>query len=429
MTLVQFFLVACGDSDKQNSNLTKDAGTAQFVNQLVEEGGVSSGGGGGFDDQYALETLNLAKAALSQIIFNSSDNLYESFPEGKRRLWLSNLIKETQFKNIEEFKYEGRPIKFNYNLETEELYATKFFVDRFPFGRMETRNDIDKARVMIELFLDLLHEASHFYGVGVSEKTNINSSAWAMHFVTHILSEQWICLEVDEDRLIQIHPNTGLYSSEYTGLETLEEAVIKVKTSGSSLALFGDSPDQIETFNSNKYFVLNEVYRSLARSLGQAYVPELYRYSFYRENFSYDEGFNAVKSEDSPIVFSALGNIDRNVSTDYFELSENLTGESRYQIENSENYLKYNVTYSLKILKDTGRAVYEQTFTPEDTVGTPDADELAQAQEEIKNYSTKKELMCEYIDKSFDLQSFISDEPIDYLMLEWKKVLEDEESL
>ena len=165
--------------------------------QTIKTQGPGSGGGG-FADAYAMETLNIAKYALAQIIENTSREVFSDLPEGKRRDWIVNIIRNIEYRDVEESRYE-RPLKFNYDLEKEEIYATKYYSIRFPYGRFHTRGSRESLRILIETFLDILHELSHFYEIGNTEKSDQNSDYWAMEVLSRGLDEIYMCYHEDED--------------------------------------------------------------------------------------------------------------------------------------------------------------------------------------------------------------------------------------
>ena len=176
-----------------------NSGEAQFLG--------TSSGGGGFADSYAMETLDLAKYALAQMIKNTSKEVFSKLPEGKRKTWIIRIIENISYEDVEKSRYD-RPLKFNYDLKAEKIYATKYYSSTFPYGRFKTRTSIEKMRILNEVMLDILHELSHFYEIGNTEESDDISDKWASDFLRVGLNESYIC-QKGEDH-VSIHAPTGM---------------------------------------------------------------------------------------------------------------------------------------------------------------------------------------------------------------------------
>lgn len=205
-------VISCGQNTSSTDKFIDKSNTPQ----ILELDGASSGGGG-FSDSYAKESLDLAKYSLAQLIEKTSDEVFENLPEGKRREWIVDVIRNIEYKNEEISRY-GRLLKFDYDLSTGKIYATKTFSDTFPYGRFYTRTDKEKVRILIEVQLDILHELAHFYGIGLTEESDDNAEFWAMNFIMKGLNEVVGCELIEEPEPnfetryegLVLHKQTGL---------------------------------------------------------------------------------------------------------------------------------------------------------------------------------------------------------------------------
>lgn len=167
----------------------------------------TSSGGGGFADGYAMETLDLAKYALAQMIKNTGEDVFSKFPKEKNKEWMVKIIENISYEDVEESRYD-RPLKFNYDLKKERIYATKYFSSTFPYGRFKTRSSKEKLQVLNEVMLDILHELSHFYEIGNTEKTDDTSDEWAYDFLGKGLNEVYHCQKGKD--ITSIHAPSGM---------------------------------------------------------------------------------------------------------------------------------------------------------------------------------------------------------------------------
>lgn len=85
------------------------------------------------------------------------------------------------------------------------------FIETFDYGRLFTKPMDQQVSLLTELYLDILHELSHFYGIGVTEDTDKVSEAWAYEFMLGIGSEKYQCLTKhnDKDFVIALNPASG----------------------------------------------------------------------------------------------------------------------------------------------------------------------------------------------------------------------------
>jgi hypothetical protein len=141
------------------------------------------------------------------MIKNTSDEVFSKLPKEKGKEWIISMIEGVSYRDVEESRYD-RPLKFNYDLENEQIYATKYFSSTFPYGRFKTRPDEEKARILNEVLLDILHELSHFYGIGNTEETDDISDEWANNFLKNGLNEILFCQK--ENDFLAIHAPSGM---------------------------------------------------------------------------------------------------------------------------------------------------------------------------------------------------------------------------
>ncbi len=207
LTLFLFITIGC----------VKEHPRVEDSTPLVTQEGTDTGGGG-FADQSAIDALNLAKHALAQRIENlpstafspyKEENGYQfGLPERKRKAWLLKLIRGVKVRRVFEERY-NKPLKFNYDTTTQEVYATNYFVQNFSYGRFQNSLPVDKVRLLHEIFLDILHEISHFYEVGQSKETDYQSDQWALDFLTYGLDAFYKC-QNEDDYVFMINKSTGL---------------------------------------------------------------------------------------------------------------------------------------------------------------------------------------------------------------------------
>ena len=166
-------------------------------------------GGGGYLDSHATPALLKIKDSLAEIIAASSDELYVNFPEGQGKEYLADLVRRLDFgntvedrileetghsidliedtiKNNNKVEYIFRYRKADELYSKDVIYATQYFVKAFPFGRVESMEHEDIKRIIYETFLDIMHEASHLYGIGIEnndENQDSNSEKFASDFL------------------------------------------------------------------------------------------------------------------------------------------------------------------------------------------------------------------------------------------------------
>ncbi len=180
--------------------------------------GRSSGGGGSFSDEYAKQALTMAQKSLSHMLRTASPEIFENFPQDKDQNWLAGLLDKAELRKTDDSWRHGNPLKFNYDLETEKIWATLHYVQTFPYGRLWTREPKEQHRILLEVMLDLLHEASHFYGIGTSEEEDPLSDQWASGLLEALSKDILACATDLDDRLIAdsflyIHRPSGLFLS------------------------------------------------------------------------------------------------------------------------------------------------------------------------------------------------------------------------
>lgn len=263
-------------------------------------------GGGGFADKDAINALNLAKHALAQRIENLPENSFAPYkiqdgfqfglPEGKRKKWLSKIIRGIEIKRVHEERY-NKPLKFNYDVAAEKVYATNYYLDAFVYSKFENLPTKEKMRIVHDLFIDILHEVSHFYGVGQSEETDPQSEQWARDFLYYGMDSFYKCIS-ENDYIFMINKSTGKAFVRYDPLEPGTTLIFhktpelqytkEVESDGSGWGMkvmhlpredhwktntnmipYGDTPTA-----SNDYFVeLYDQYVDLASEKGKHEVP------------------------------------------------------------------------------------------------------------------------------------------------------------
>ena len=83
----------------------------------------------------------------------------------------------------------------------------------FPYGRFYTRDSREKLRILLEIFLDILHELSHFYEIGNTEKSDQNSEYWSIELLRRGLDEIYLCY-LKEDKTQAQDTNSSNADSE-----------------------------------------------------------------------------------------------------------------------------------------------------------------------------------------------------------------------
>jgi hypothetical protein len=263
-------------------------------------------GGGGFSDQSAVDALNLAKHALAQRIENLPEEAFDSslyksniyhkfgFPPGKRKEWLIKTIRNLSIKRSFEERY-NKPLKFNYDMNSETIYATNYFVQSFSYGRFQTAPPKEKVRLIHEMFLDILHEISHLYGVGLSEKEDTASDTWARDFLIYGLDAFYVC--ENSDYLIKINKSTGIAWAYYQPTPEIKEKQHiqndEYWRSFSSMFLY----NQYEYLNENYANDIYKQYIALASMGGKKDIPKYIREDIFphREGFLFSDNFKNLK--------------------------------------------------------------------------------------------------------------------------------------
>lgn len=206
LTIMGLILSGCSLNEQSQikSTLLKD------ITPIKLETAGTGSGGGGFIDEGAKEALNIAKNSLAQMIENADDSIFENLPTDKNKKWIISIIKNIEIVNESRSRYQ-RSLKFDYDLENQKMYVTKHFVETFDYGRLLTKPMDQQVSLLTELYLDILHELSHFYNIGVTEDTDKVSEAWAYEFMLGIGSEKYQCLTKhnDKDFVIALNPASG----------------------------------------------------------------------------------------------------------------------------------------------------------------------------------------------------------------------------
>lgn len=409
---------------------TEPTGGSPKLDVSTDMAGTSSGGGG-FADGYAMDSLNIVKYSLSQIIENASDEVFINLPEGKRKDWIVNIIRNIEYRDVEVSRY-GRPLKFDYNVEEEKIYATRYFSSTFPYGRFFTKPTIEKLGVLTEVYLDVLHELSHFYGVGVTEETDPNSEYWAIDFMQKGLDELYFCKS--GATTTAIHRNTGVaqlieFEVENEEMVSNNEAYF-MKKSGSFFMpwfLFDDGGNE-RVLHENVY----EAYVSAAMQNKDLDVS-----SIYGQYIQSSAGPQLIFTDFSDDSYGVAESIARTYEGYILVGSPKISGESI--VYYSEIPIDSEYSYGVLGLEGQYKSIEvgvlrKQEFSINETTGKASLkswdevykglDELAKTEREaLLNYlggksdaSSYGEAQCELHQNKIELDRFISDTEItDYL--------------
>lgn len=450
--LFSAIIMSCGEAP-DNLEATSSINPAvkqSDLNAVVASEGASSGGGG-FSDTYATETLKLAKLALSQMIENTSDQAFLNLPKDKRKDWIVFTIRNIQIRDVEEYRY-NRPLKFNYDLENDVIYATKYFVQTFPYGRFYTRPAVERVRILTEVYIDILHELSHFYGIGLTEASDLNSELWAINFMRRGIDELYSCSVLPDEKLkdgfeykfknFYIHAPTGVMQAfhyenplEYAIADgsfllpyvTYYESNLEsnnfwdiVFTSHVSLGFENDKEllensiysALLQESDNEVMWFFDEITRTKAKDLdftdsrlevrkddAGLFVPTYQVENLIREERS---RFNQYDSN----IYGGLVNSARNVS--FFEWSGVYTFDIAYESVEKGYQTSIQNSSSFKLDKEnlTARYLKTSTFVNPESL-TEDQVEAVKGHLSNENLDFK----CKHHIPSIDIQNFIGDKP------------------
>jgi len=387
---------------------------------LPSSSGTSSSGGG-FADEYALNTLRLAKASLSQMILNTNPALFSTFPEGKGQEWFADLILRVEHRAIDKDDEHGsrynRPLKFNYDEESEVIFATNTFVSRFPYGRFITQNRAEQLRILTEVQLDILHEASHFLGIGRSEESDINSEYWSLVFMASLTNERFYCYKADDEKLLEIIPVTGAYNESSVTEEDLEKII----------------EDEIGAFSNDSGLSLTPVAESSKAifasmiHLAQIVDPEIvldYILFDFKEQLDHEEAFSIFEDEDFN-SFASLGDLERTSEEFIFRADKKFATPIGEWLEQDTSFAGVLKKQAFTINRDSGLGVFSNDYSifhPEDTsLLTPE--ELADIEDEFHERASM-EIQCRVSSPLLiNVSDYISDERVNPIQIMAEDIL------
>jgi len=406
----------------------------------------ASSGGGLFNDTYASETLNLVKSSLAQIIKNTSEEAFTELPEGKRKEWMVDIIERIEIRDVLEYNYE-RPVRFHYDLDNEVIYATKYFVNTFPYGRFFTRGVKENSRILIEVYLDILHELSHFYGIGITEETDVHSEYWAIGFIKNGIDELYACRLTDsdseEDKHFILQASTGMVK------EVFSEESVDYAFRDSSYLLPFIIDDEQTSVDSDQWAIMFNTHLSLGiknsglslegslykdfESESEEYMGDFYSSFFDSTEFSNDSSVDDISvrgNSDEDLYVSGmeiqnlvLGELDRiedirselygafvnRVDSDnYIQWSSDYHGVSGVFDENGEELGELSVKHrhTFKINNDLSA-----TFKEELEVLNPEVLNLEQLDLFLElNPAVTKDLQCMYKVSKINIESYLGEE-------------------
>lgn len=302
------FLAACTkseqvrvDSHPKSNNIERAAGT--------------SSGGGGFADSEAKDALNIAKYAIAQIIENTSDEVFTNLPKGKGKDWLVNIIRSIEYRDVNESRY-GRPLKFNYDKDKNIIYVTNYFILTFPAGRFQTKTNIEKMGIITNLIMDILHEVSHFYGIGLTELTDDNSDRWVELVMKQGLSEVYVCDNL-KNAVISLHRASGIARANG---DTFDK---KIQHRHETAAQWSDAlPTQIDESNFFPYENRSryQQYVRLARQKYAEQIPNVYEESNYYHNNFLGEPLATLDVEPRIVEHSEAMKVEKKYSGSFTKL-------------------------------------------------------------------------------------------------------------
>ncbi len=203
-------------------NLDTQSGDIDHSVPKIDIGG--STGGGGFVDKEKVKMLELAVNDLVSMLSASSNELFQNLPNSVTKDMIINTINDVKFlynpDPYSDLRY-GVPLKFDYNIEENTIYATKHFLIEYSAVRnVDKLSDKDFYNIKRDIQADILHELAHLlFDIGKTEESDHEARTFANNLLDSLGSDNLICL-IKNDQFINYKANND---------ETIDEDVEPVE--------------------------------------------------------------------------------------------------------------------------------------------------------------------------------------------------------
>ncbi len=157
---------------------------------------LGTGSGGGQFDDHASALLSDGVAVLVGFLQKADSKHFESFPAPyNEKENIIKLFRERLLYTEESVMNDGEVRLFEYDLETQTIYYTKRFVEKYGVNKYVTSTQV-RLQQIEEMIGLLLHEFSHLLGVGLSKEKDGLSAAFSKGLLYNLMYEKQVCTGV-----------------------------------------------------------------------------------------------------------------------------------------------------------------------------------------------------------------------------------------